>query len=76
MNKILCLQLVASKNNKPTLLITKDINNELMYETMPLSTGFNIHCANEFLRSLNTGIEIKFENYRQYSALINKISRS
>lgn len=36
----------------------------------PLISGFGIHIANEFLRSLNLGIEIEFEDFTQYGKLI------
>jgi len=40
---------------------------------MPLTTGFEIHWANEYLRTL-TNRKVEFKNYRQYAeqvALVN-----
>lgn len=39
-----------------------------------LTNGFRLHLGLEALRSLNTGLEIKFENFRQLRNLINKIN--
>ena len=38
----------------------------------PLMTGFQVHYCNEFLRGLNTSLEIEFITYKQYSKLIDK----
>lgn len=38
----------------------------------PLMNGFQVHYCNEFLRGLNTTLDIEFITYKQYSKLINK----
>ncbi|NFQ67346.1 hypothetical protein [Clostridium sporogenes] len=40
----------------------------------PLTTGLQLYLANEFLRSLNTDIDIKFENFSQYNELLKSIA--
>ena len=35
-----------------------------------VTKGFQIHIANEFLRSLGTNIDIRFESFSQYANLI------
>ena len=35
-----------------------------------LNLDFQIHIANEFLRSLDTGIDVKFKDYSQYNDLV------
>lgn len=35
-----------------------------------ITKGFQIHIANEFLRSLDSGSEISFETYSQYAQLL------
>lgn len=40
-----------------------------------LSIGNSMYLALEELRSLNTGLEIKFENFKQFSELINETNR-
>lgn len=52
-------------NGKPTMLNDK--------ESFDLTCGFGINKANSYLRTLNTGLEIKFENYKQYNELISQI---
>jgi len=39
-----------------------------------LTTGYSMYLALEELRSLNTGLEIKFENFTQFSKLITNIN--
>ncbi|KGO14001.1 hypothetical protein NZ45_09715 [Clostridium botulinum] len=41
----------------------------------PLTTGLQLYLANEFLRSLNTGIDIKFESFTQYNELLKSIDK-
>lgn len=41
---------------------------------MPLTTGFEIHRANEYLRTL-TKRKIEFKTFKQYKELINLISK-
>ena len=38
-----------------------------------LHTGFGIHMANEFLRSLDSGVDIDFETFKQYDDMLMDI---
>ncbi|EPY2279548.1 hypothetical protein [Clostridium sporogenes] len=68
------IALVESKNGKPTLLI-EYINNEFhIFYKATLTNGFNLYKANKLLHSLNTGIDIKFENFSQYNELLKSIA--
>lgn len=40
---------------------------------MPLTTGFEIHNANEYLRTL-TNRKIDFRNFRQYAELVDLVN--
>lgn len=40
-----------------------------------LSIASSIYEALEELRSLNTGLDVKFENYNQFAGLINEINK-
>ncbi|EPS55261.1 TPA: hypothetical protein ACXDAY_001162 [Clostridium botulinum] len=40
----------------------------------PLTTGLELYLTNEFLRSLNTGIDIKFQSFKQYDELLKNIA--
>jgi len=55
-------------NGNPCMLIDSSTR-------LSLVTGFGVYKANEFLRSLNTGLAIKFENYCQYSELIKNVNK-
>lgn len=35
---------------------------------------FGLHINNEFLRKLDTGVEIKFDNFDQYGAMLEKVA--
>lgn len=43
---------------------------------IPLMTGFQVHYCNEFLRGLNTTLDIEFVTYKQYSDLIDDCFKS
>lgn len=45
----------------------------LIFMNQVLMSGFGIHSANEFLRSLKSGVDIKFEDYNQYANLVLEI---
>lgn len=64
-----------SKSGKPMLSIWFKIldgefeNNRLFYNQV-IHTGFGIHMANEMLRSLESDVEIDFEDFVQYEQLM------
>lgn len=41
-----------------------------------VTQGFQIHIANEFLRSLDSGIDIEFESYSQYAQLLMDVAEA
>lgn len=70
------IYLVANENDEPTFRIvsTNTANDELMIKDISLTTGFGLFKANEFMRNLNTGIDIKFDNFKQYYELVNNVN--
>lgn len=46
---------------------------QIIFANLMLTTAFGIHKANEFLRSLGTGLDISFDKFSQYSKLITEI---
>lgn len=73
--KILKVELKKSKDDEPMVSVWKeDETGELQFEHFYLTTGFGIYCCNEFLRSLHTGLEIKFVNFTQYYNLLYVIN--
>ncbi|VDG74684.1 Uncharacterised protein [Clostridium carnis] len=74
--KILKVELKKSKDGEPMVSVWKKDNNDmLIFQHFILTTGFGIHCCNEFLRLLHTGIEIKFVNFKQYHELLQRINK-
>lgn len=74
--KILRLSLRKSNESLPVLSVVKQIEGEEYPtgEMFPLNTAFGRHHANEFLRSLHTGLEIKFVNFKQFIKLLKEIN--
>lgn len=69
------MELKESKTGKPMLsiwfkILNGEYKNSLIFYNQVLSTGFGLHNANEFLRSLDSGIDIEFKNFKQYNDLI------
>lgn len=63
-------------NDKPVVSITyceSDIS-PIEYINFPVHTGLGLRVANQFLRELNTGLEIRFKNFKQYNELIHEIN--
>ena len=73
--KIDKLELVTSKKGDPMLscwmkVIAGEYANSLIFYNQVVTRGFQVHIANEFLRSLDSGLDVKFESYSQYADLI------
>jgi hypothetical protein len=76
--KIQKLELAESKAGKPMLscwmkILDGDYKGSLIFYNQVLNVGFGIHNANEFLRSLDSGIEVSFESFKQYAQLLMDI---
>lgn len=61
------IALVADKNCDPVVVVTCKAD---QVHEMPLQKGHQIYICNEFLRSLDLGINVEFEGYSQYGLLI------
>lgn len=72
------MELKASKKGDPMLSIWFNVvgnkfkGQKIFYNQM-LTTGFGIHMANEMLRSLDSGVDVVFEDYAQYNELIQEV---
>ena len=42
----------------------------LIFYNQVLSSGFGLHNANEMLRSLDSGVEVEFVNFKQYHNML------
>ena len=52
---------------KPGVVVTLDDGQAFLF---PLMTSFQIHRCNEFLRSLNLGMDVYFRSIEQYIFLV------
>lgn len=76
--KINKLELTESKKGDPMLacwfkILEGDHKNQLLFMNQVIKQGFQVHIANEFLRSLGIEKDIHFETFRQYGQLIFEI---
>jgi hypothetical protein len=73
--KIDKLELTASKAGDPMVsvwfkILTGEYKGSRIFMNQVINQGFQIHIVNEFLRSLDTDIDIEFTTYRQYGNLL------
>lgn len=76
--KIDKMELTESKKGRPMLTVWMKIlegeyKGQLIFYNQVVDIGFGLHNANKFLRSLNSGLDVEFENFRQYGNLIMDI---
>ena len=76
--KIEKLELVESSKGDPMVsiwfrILSGDFANSMIFYNQVINKGFGLHKANEFLRSLDSGIEIEFKSFRQYGELLMDI---
>ncbi|CQR75089.1 hypothetical protein SOV_35920 [Sporomusa ovata DSM 2662] len=74
--KLTKLELKATKKTDDPMLscwmkvLAGQYKGQHIFYNQMLTTGFGIHNANEFLRSLESGVEIEFEDFKQYNDLL------
>ena len=69
------MELIASKKGDPMVtiwfkVVSGEYKGSLIFFNQVITQGFQIHIVNELLRSMDTGLDIEFENYNQYGNLI------
>lgn len=69
------MELVASKAEKPMVsvwfkILSGKYKNSLLFMNQVVTEAFQIHIMNNFLKSLKTEKDVKFESYTQYGKLI------
>ena len=79
--KINKMELKKSRNGDPMVsiwfkVLAGEYANCLIFMNQLVTQGIQIHIANEFLRSLDSGVDIEFKSYKQYAELIEEISKS
>ena len=75
------LELGVSKSSKPMLIcwfkiLEGDFKNSRLFMNQVIEQGFQIHIANEFLRSLDSGLDIKFKTFKQYEQLVMDVAEA
>lgn len=70
------LELDKSKKGDPMVKVWFKIvsegeyKNSLIFMNQVITKGFQIHIVDEFLRSLESGVDVHFESYSQYNELL------
>lgn len=72
------MELRESKTKKPMLTVWFKVvdgsrKGSLIFMNQLVDEAFKIHIANEFLRSLNSGLNIEFDSFVQYDKLIKEV---
>lgn len=72
------MELKLSKNNNPMLsvwfkVLAGDEKGRLIFMNQVVTQKFQVHICNDFLRSLDSGIDVKFVDFGQYEQLIMDI---
>ncbi len=74
------MELVATKETKKPMLSVwfkvlsdGEYKGSLIFFNQVVEQAFQVHIANEFLRSLDSGVEVEFKTYKQYGNLIMDI---
>lgn len=79
--KVEKMELTESKKGDPMLTIWFRIlngafKNSVIFYNQVITQGFQIHLASEFLRSLESGIDVNFESYSQFDGLVMDIAEA
>ena len=79
--KIQKLELGESKKGDPMFtcwmkILSGDFKNSLIFMNQVVTQGFQIHIVDDFLRSLDSGIDIGFESYGQYAEMIMDVAEA
>lgn len=71
------MELVATKESKKPMvsiwfkvLSEGEYKGSLIFYNQVIEQGFQVHIVNEFLRSLDSGLDIEFKTYKQYGNLL------
>ena len=83
-SKIVKLELTVAKSGKPMLtcwfkILAGEFKNSRLFMNQVIEQGFQIHLANDFLRSLDSGLEIKFTpngGYKAYEQMVMDVAEA
>ena len=73
--KIEKMEIKESKKGDPMLsvwfkVLTGEWENSRIFMNQVITQGFQIHICNTFLRSLDTGLDVVFDDFEQYANLV------
>lgn len=73
--KIEKMQIAESKKGDPMFvcwfkILNGQYKNSLIFMNQVILKGFQIHIVNELMRSMDTGLDIGFDDFNQYANLI------
>lgn len=54
-------------------ILSGEFKNSLIFMNQVITQAFQIHIVNDFLRSLDSGIDVTFDSYSQYADLLYDI---
>ena len=79
--KIQKLELGESKKGDPMFIcwmkiLSGEYKGSLIFMNQVVTQGFQIHIVDDFLRSLDSGVEIGFESYGQYADMIMDVAEA
>ena len=79
--KVEKMELTESKKGDPMLTIWFRIlngafKNSMIFYNQVITQGFQIHLASEFLRSLESGLDVEFESYAKFDSLVMDIAEA
>ena len=77
--KLVKLELKATKKGDPMVsawfeILEGDYKKSKLFMNQVVTQGFQLHIVNEFLKSLHTGLDIEFVDYKQYAELLLDVS--
>lgn len=72
------MELKESSNGNPMIsawfkIVDGSHKNQIIFANLMLTSAFGIHKANEFLRSLGSGLNVEFDGFSKYNELINQV---
>lgn len=79
--KIVDLALKESKKGDPLFfvwfeILEGDMTGKMIFMNQAITKAFQLHICNEMLRSLDSGLEVVFDDFEQYGNLIEQIKFS
>lgn len=79
--KVTKMELTESKKGDPMVsiwfkILAGEYENSLIFYNQVIKQGFQLHLCNTLLKSFDTGLEIKFDDFDQYEQLILDVAEA